>query len=126
MYEELITHLRECAVSDEDGCYDCCFIDSNKGNGCKICVAYLAEKAADAIEELQKAVQVVRCKDCIHKPIRYAFGKPDAPWIDEEYGERDYTCPYLCGDDYYNKMPDDNGFCSLGEKNEPPKEDTDA
>ena len=60
MYEELITHLRECAVSDEDGCYDCCFIDSNKGNGCKICVAYLAEKAADAIEELRGVIQQQR------------------------------------------------------------------
>ena len=30
----------------------------------------------------------------------------------------DYTCPYVCGDNYYTELPDDNSFCDKGERNE--------
>lgn len=71
-----------------------------------------------AINKISSAdvVEVVRCKDCIHRPIRYYGEKPDAPYLDEDCGYRDYTCPYLCDDDYYNRMPADDWFCNHGER----------
>lgn len=59
--------------------------------------------------------EVVRCKDCIHRPIM-EFDDVMPPLIDEEDYYRDYQCPYVGGDDYYNVMPDDNWFCNHGER----------
>ena len=66
-------------------------------------------------------VAVVRCKDCIHRPIPMGKSAPVAPlWMNPEagYQEDDMTCPYLCDDNWYNKMPDDNGYCDKGERKE--------
>ena len=58
------------------------------------------------------AVQVVRCKDCKHRPKR----------LEEVGGEGfnlefpDYKCPCQCDDGWYNWMPDDNWFCGNGER----------
>lgn len=60
--------------------------------------------------------EVVRCKDCIHRPIHIDGKHPDSPYIDDDCCYKDYTCPYLCDDDYYNRMPDDNWFCNHGER----------
>lgn len=63
-------------------------------------------------------VEVVRCKDCVHRPIvqdasmRYGFGITGP----EENGDTDFTCPYLCSDPYYNRMPKDDWYCSSGKK----------
>lgn len=59
-------------------------------------------------------VEVVRCKDCKHRPVVDEGGTPHAPVIDGAY--RDETCPGLCLDSYYNWMPKDDWFCALGEK----------
>lgn len=62
--------------------------------------------------------EVVRCKNCKHRPVvvnpsrPYGFGLA-GPGSDAF--DRDETCPYLCDDGYYNRMPDDDGFCNLGE-----------
>lgn len=72
------------------------------------------------IEELPAAdvVEVVRCKNCKHRPVvvnpsrPYGFGLA-GPGSDP-FG-RDETCPYLCDDGYYNRMPDDDWFCNFGE-----------
>lgn len=49
--------------------------------------------------------EVVRCKECRHNP---KFTK------DYQYG----LCPYCQEDDYYAGTPDDEHFCSYGERNE--------
>ena len=56
---------------------------------------------------------LVRCKDCKHRPIPNGVDHPLAPKLD---GWSDYVCPCLCDDEYYNFMPDDNDFCSRGER----------
>lgn len=63
-------------------------------------------------------VEVVRCKNCKHRPEivdpRRPYGNGlEGPRIDQ-FGYDD-TCPYLCGDSWYNRMPNDDGFCDLGE-----------
>ena len=61
------------------------------------------------------------CKTCIHRPILTDYGvKPpkkgplmnDVGFCDPD----DMTCPFLCGDPYYNYIPDDDFFCAYWEK----------
>lgn len=72
---------------------------------------------------------LVRCRECKHRPVKSPDKKGrlwiTAPRIDNEdclsafvptVGEFDLTCPYLCDDPYYNRMPDDNYYCSRGER----------
>jgi DNA-directed RNA polymerase subunit RPC12/RpoP len=62
--------------------------------------------------------QVIRCKDCAHRPIvrdrsrTYGFGIGGPG----ELGFEDTTCPFLCDDGWYNRMPDDDFFCGYGER----------
>lgn len=77
-------------------------------------------ESRNAIRSIAPAdvVDVVRCKNCKHRPVvvnpsrPYGFGLA-GPGSDPFC--RDETCPYLCDDGYYNRMPDDDGFCNLGE-----------
>ena len=71
------------------------------------------EDASDA-----DVVEVVRCRECVYRPeaapgIMSGVGV-EAP-RDEE-GWSDDTCPYLCGDPWYNVMPHDDWFCHHGER----------
>ena len=56
------------------------------------------------------AVPVVRCKDCIHRPI----GDPCKHNV-QPPKENDYRCPCLCEDDWYSWTPTDDWFCGNGE-----------
>lgn len=56
------------------------------------------------------AVQVVRCKDCIHRPTGTGANH------DLEFP--DYVCPCQCEDYYYSWMPKDEWFCKDGERKE--------
>lgn len=52
------------------------------------------------------AVELVRCKDCIHRPKKK-----------KDYLEfPDGVCPCQCDDDWYDWMPDDNWFCGNGDR----------
>ena len=60
------------------------------------------------------AVQIVRCKNCKHRPLHidgYIYLQP--PQLED--GFDDWTCPYVCEDPYYTKMPKDDSYCSKGE-----------
>lgn len=58
------------------------------------------------------AVPVVRCKDCVHRPI----GNPCEHDV-QPSKENDYKCPCLCEDDYwYSWIPADDWFCANGER----------
>ena len=54
--------------------------------------------------------EIVRCKDCIHRPHKEEDG-----YVYEPDGG-DFTCPCLCEDCYYNWMPEDDFFCKRGER----------
>ena len=72
------------------------------------------------------AVEVIKCKDCKHRPVYDEQKREMPPRLNIEYDEDgepwiwddDMTCPYLCGDSYYNQMPDDEQFCDRGERKE--------
>lgn len=55
------------------------------------------------------AVEVVRCKECKHRP------KYDGP---NRLVFPDCICPCQCDDEYYNWMPSDDWFCHDGERRE--------
>ena len=54
---------------------------------------------------------VVRCKDCKHRPTMPEDGKEV---FDLEFP--DDACPLQCGDPWYNREPDDDWFCANGER----------
>lgn len=63
--------------------------------------------------------EIIRCKECVHRPImelskslNVQFIK--APKIEDIYD--DFTCPFLCDDTYYSRMPKDDFFCGYGER----------
>ena len=57
------------------------------------------------------AVEVVRCKDCKHRPTGTGANH-DLEFPDDE-------CPCQCAGDYwYSWMPPDDWFCPCGEKKE--------
>ena len=58
------------------------------------------------------AVEVVRCKDCKHKPTGSGVNH------DITFPEQDYRCPCRCEDYWYSWMPDDDWFCANGERRE--------
>jgi hypothetical protein len=62
------------------------------------------------------AVQVVRCKDCKHRPKRLEEGKGEG--FNLEFPDDNFKCPCHCDDGWYNWMPDDNWFCGDGERKE--------
>lgn len=72
------------------------------------------------------AVPVIRCKGCKHRPVYDEQKREMPPRMEVEYDDDgepwvwddDMTCPYLCGDSYYNQMPDDEQFCDRGERKE--------
>ena len=69
--------------------------------------------------EFGSAEDIVRCKDCKHRPVMVwneAYGDFDvlAPEAD---GKEDWRCPCLVEDDpYYSWSPNDNWFCGNGER----------
>lgn len=56
------------------------------------------------------------CMTCKHRPIMYK-NHVEAPNLVEPlfWDSGDYTCPFLCDDSYYNKMPDDDFYCGYWE-----------
>lgn len=99
-------------------CGDCPLYDSNvkidtkcKGDlDYEVCISALQNALYDAL-----AIEIVRCKDCKHRPIKE---DPDG----ENYGfniikpngiER---CPCLIEDGWYSWMPKDNFYCGFGER----------
>ena len=76
--------------------------------------------------ETERKTEIVYCNVCKHKPVvtdpdhPYGFGingpeiQVNGPCF--EYSYEDQTCPFLCDDQYYNRMPADDMYCGLGEE----------
>ena len=58
------------------------------------------------------AVEVVRCKDCKHRP-KENRSLDGIIWV--EFPEEE-ICPFNCEDPFYNQMPEDDFFCARGER----------
>lgn len=62
--------------------------------------------------------EIIRCKDCKHKPHtsdKYDYDNGDCGF---EIIFPDYRCPCRCEDEYYNHMPDDDWYCGNAERKE--------
>ena len=83
---------------------------------------YLNNMSDEELKELfEKAMEnspvtaleeIVYCRDCIHRPFK-EYSEIHAPKIN---GLTDYTCPFVCVDSYYTRIPDDDFYCKFGEK----------
>lgn len=56
------------------------------------------------------SLDIVKCKDCIHKPIG-----SDEDVCDHTIKFPDWKCPCRCEDNWYSWIPKDNWFCANGE-----------
>lgn len=78
--------------------------------------AGVGNRALDKLRALPTvdAVEVVRCKDCKHRPRVvdvYHASYGDVPVLESD------KCPLVNADDYfYSRMPDDDWFCANGER----------
>lgn len=69
--------------------------------------------------------KVVRCKDCKHRPHKNKDGYIMPPrvqvgvyaWGEPEYDD-DESCPYVCEDRWYNRIPNDEQYCDRAEPKE--------
>ena len=60
--------------------------------------------------------EIIRCKDCKHKPYpsdNYDYNNGNRGF---EIIFPDYRCPCRCDDEYYNRIPDDDWFCGNAER----------
>lgn len=85
-------------------------------------IDFVASDREQICAHAEKVQELIRCKDCKHRPYmakRKHDGRLDIyrPLAENpEYeGQEDMTCPFLCYDSYYDRMPDDDFFCAYGE-----------
>lgn len=64
------------------------------------------------MDMINSLVEVVRCKDCKHRPIDT---QEEGNGFDYEFLE-EYGCPGYCDDGYYAQRFDDNFYCAWGER----------
>lgn len=63
----------------------------------------------------KELVEIVRCKNCIHRPT-FGEGIRSINPPEDSRGDEDYTCPCLNEDDpWYSWCPLDEWFCADGE-----------
>ena len=75
---------------------------------------------------LVREQELIRCKDCKHRPHKNKDGYIMPPrvqvgvyaWGEPEYDD-DKSCPYVCEDGWYSRIPSDEQYCDRAE----PKED---
>lgn len=68
------------------------------------------------LESLSAQPEIIRCKDCKHKPHpsdKYDYNNDDCGF---EIIFPDYHCPCRCEDEYYNRIPDDDWYCGNAER----------
>lgn len=66
--------------------------------------------AGEIVHDLRQLEQVVRCKDCKHKP--------SGSGVNHDIEFPDEICPCQCEDYWYSWMPKDDFFCAWGERRE--------
>lgn len=82
--------------------------------------------AKDRLSDIPAAdvVEVVRCKDCKWKPRNMGCNMDSEKLNFPLDSESCVICPYGSDDPWYNREPDPNGFCSLGERKEGADDET--
>ncbi len=76
-------------------------------------------------ERMRDARELIRCKDCKHRPHKNKDGYIMPPrvqvgvyaWGEPEYDD-DESCPYVCEDRWYSRIPNDEQYCDRAEPKE--------
>ena len=74
---------------------------------------YIVVEHPDFPYEEPKPQELIRCKDCKHRPKRIGEGTQG---FNLEFP--DWECPCQCDDPWYNWMPEDDWYCGNGERKE--------
>jgi len=61
-------------------------------------------------------IDLVRCGECKHRPIKDDPDGADYGFNIVEPTDRDDLCPCLVEDGWYSWMPEDNFYCGRGER----------
>ena len=74
-----------------------------------------ANLVRDALELLKEQPQIIRCKDCKHRP-QIPNGQTYGDGFDLKFPDGS-KCPCQCLDDgYYSWYPEDDWFCANGKR----------
>lgn len=92
--------------SDEDECEDC-HRKYQRWAASKNVIEHTIEKLPTV-----DVVEVVRCRDCKHRPIIIEEEEIDG----FSYEFPDHKCPCRCEDGLFSSNPDDDWFCANGER----------
>ena len=80
-------------------------------------VTITIEMADKILKLLKEQEEIVRCKDCKHRPKEPNW-ETYVDGFDIEFSEGS-KCPCQClGDEYYSWYPEDDWFCACGERKE--------
>lgn len=60
------------------------------------------------IAYIREQTELIRCRECKHRPHEDKDGYIMPP-------DDDYTCPYVCDDDWYSRIPSDEQYCDRAE-----------
>lgn len=85
------------------------------GQECAICNCVIENDdhslECELIRNFKEQPEIVRCRDCKHRPIQTEPGKEG---FTLEFP--DYICPCQCDDGFYSWYPKDDWFCHNGER----------
>ena len=71
--------------------------------------------AKNIIEDMP-SIDIVRCKECKHRPIKEDADGENYGFNLIEPNDGDESCPCLVSDGWYSWMPEDDFYCGYGER----------
>lgn len=117
--EEVIKLIREDKVEITPNLLTIAMFAAPNGYSAEDCYKAINDACDRHIKEIRNlpaadVVEVVRCKDCIHRPSRIHGAEDEREGLNLEFP--DDWCPMQCEDGWYNRMPRDDFFCGYGER----------
>lgn len=119
--EEVIKLIREDKVEITPNLLTIAMLAAPNGYSVEDCYKAINDTCDRHIKEIRNlpaadVVEVVRCKDCIHRPSVIEGTTGGREWRRLEFP--DFWCPMQCEDSWYDTMPSDDFFCKYGERKE--------
>ena len=75
------------------------------------------ETVKSVLKVLKEEPQIVRCKDCKHRPELKLYSDRNGNYTAVEFPDGS-KCPCQCEDFFYSWYPKDDWFCADGERKE--------
>lgn len=85
----------------------------------------IIQDGKNCVPNFLQAKELIRCKDCKHRPHKNKDGYVMPPrvqvgvyaWGEPKYDD-DESCPYVCEDRWYSRIPGDEQYCDRAERKE--------